>query len=309
MEAVVRDDLLALFRTLRQEKEASNVDAFTECFKVFRRQKSDVKCSDEISNISRIKRMIPQTTIAEAMESENNIKRMDELLRNIQAAHTLSKTPELLEFFRAMAGPSYSEMGDGLWQSVDRAGQTPTPESGFATTPSDGYLPQFNGAGNRFAEYHNNGYSASLSHRSALPEPLTTSVRKPPSSLPLSSQNRCKTTNIPAFPILGHSSLTESQIIRDLLCVAEGFNGSKVVELTSDGCRLARDVQVNEEWRQVILSIAMTGWLHLQLKKYTESHKFEIYPYSLCAAALGSVALEELRSCRRVITALDAKVS
>ncbi|GAV05043.1 hypothetical protein RvY_15231 [Ramazzottius varieornatus] len=312
MDTAVREDLLGLFRLLRQERDAHNGDskqAFAECFKVFRRQPTlhsqAASLSSELSTISRLKKLIPEATIAEAMAKPAQSKRMDELVRDIQSAHTLSKSAELFEFIRSMVGTFY-EMGDGVLGNVDRASETPTPESGFATTPSDGYLPHFDGAGNRSVENYNNGNAASLNQ--PLSAPLRIPVRKPPSSLPLSSQKHHKASAIPVFPVPGHLSLTESQIIRDLLCVAEGFNGSKVVDLgSSDGPRLARDVQVPEEWRQVILCIAMTGWLHLQLKRYVESHKSEVYPHSLCAVALGSVAQEEMRSCRQVITLLDTK--
>ena len=150
MQSETRNRLITLHRLLSPHANNNNSSnghaddfgSFKECFTVFRGLSSRPVAtipSDPVATANRLKRLLPQSSLAEVLNSEAEGRRLDSLIEELQRGGC-PKIPECLEFLRTLTAYDAVTIGDGLWNSAGdgRSSQVATPESGFATTPSEG---------------------------------------------------------------------------------------------------------------------------------------------------------------------------
>ncbi|XP_055327370.1 LOW QUALITY PROTEIN: spindle pole body component 97-like [Paramacrobiotus metropolitanus] len=199
------------------------------------------------------------------------------LCEDLQKSPSLHRIPEIVEFLHFLSQTSNSPIGDGLWlNSIDRNYQSLSPESGFASTPADGPAA---------------GIFPGATIGKTVPFPETRVLLPcPPTSL-----------HVCNLPIVN-----ENELIRDLLSVVHGFEGS-IVKFVHDGCRFVQSREIEPHMQEMALRIAYTGWICHKLKKFCIQKRTDKVG-GLCSQRMCAVVEDELQSHRKLVSLLDAKV-
>lgn len=282
MDDEIKSRLRLLHSSLCQQSGDQSVaeSSFRDCMKTFRSINDNAVCPDEFSNLNRIKRLLSHSNTLEIFSQDVQVKRLESLFQELQNAGTLTKVPELLEFLRVLAGSNAAFVSDTLWHNASdfRTNQVSSPESGFATTPADMPL------GGSFP-------GASVGGGKLVPFPDSKMLLKPPPPSRLLCSQPC---------------VTESELIRDLMAVVQGYNG-ELVKQFPDGCRMAHGKDIDSAMRDVALQIGYSGWLCSKLKSYCLLKQNDAKS-GLCSQKLCNVVQEELQRYRKNVSSLYAKV-
>lgn len=254
----------------------SPADSFRHCMEAFTSTELP-RAVDSVAASKGLETIIRRSGGSDVSANEARIRRFNSLREELQNCQTLKRLPDHFVFLHQLAASNLNQSGDGLLQnfSENRRLESSSPESGFATTPADGPPGGTFLGGRKFVPF---------------PESDVLLMPLPPNF----KQN-------PTLP-----RITEHELIRDLFCVIQGFDG-ELVKLTSDGCRFAAGKEVEGVMGKLALQIGYCGWLCQRLKKFCMLKERD--PASgICSQKLCNVVHEELQMYRKSVVGIDTQV-